>query len=164
MLLGLWLMIRICSLNVFGPWMSHSLLVTVLTYGSETMIWREKERSMIRGVLGIRRMDKVLDARIRQFSRVTKCADEKIDEGVLRWFGHVERMKDNMIAERVYVGECAGSCSVDRPRKRWIDNVKNCLKKRGFDVRPARRMAHDRSVWQGFVMGNRWGVAQEMKP
>ena len=75
MLLDLWLMIRICSLNVLGPWMSHSLLVTVLTYGSETMIWREKERSIIRavqmdnlrGLLGIRRMDKVPDARIRQF-------------------------------------------------------------------------------------------------
>ena len=44
----------------------------VLTYGSETMIWREKERSRIkdaqmnnrRGLLGIRRMDKVPNARI----------------------------------------------------------------------------------------------------
>ena len=28
------------------------------------------------------------------------------------------------IAKSVYVGECAGSCSVGRPHKRWIDNVK----------------------------------------
>ena len=42
----------------------ESLLVPVLTYGSETMIWREKERFKIRavqidnlrGLLGIRRM------------------------------------------------------------------------------------------------------------
>ena len=34
-------------------------------------------------------------------------------------------------AKRVYVGECAGSRSVGRPRNRWIDNVKGCLKRRG---------------------------------
>ena len=61
----------------------------VLTYGSETMIWKEKERSRIRTVkmdrdlLGIRRMDKVLNAWKRQLFRVTKGVDAKIDEGVL---------------------------------------------------------------------------------
>ena len=47
----------------------ESLLMPLLTYGSETMIWREKERSRIkavqrdnlRGLLGIRIMDKVLE-------------------------------------------------------------------------------------------------------
>ena len=39
------------------------------------------------GLLSIRRMDKVLNAQIRQLCRVTKGVDEKIDEGVLQWFG-----------------------------------------------------------------------------
>ena len=47
-----------------------------------------------------------------------KGLDERIDEGVLRWFGHVERMERDIIAKRVYVGECAGSRSVGKPRKR----------------------------------------------
>ena len=64
----------------------------------------------------------------------------------------------------MYVGECAGSPSVDRPRKRWIDSVKNCLKKRGLDVRQAKIMVHDRSIWPGFVKVNVWGVARGMKP
>ena len=63
-------------------------------------------------------------------------------------------MKNDRIANRVYVGECAGSRSVGRLQKRWIDTVKDCLKKKGLDVRQARRMVHDRSVWQGFVRGN----------
>ena len=46
---------------------------------------------------------------------VTKRADERIDEGVLQWFVHVE---NDRIAKRFYVGECADSCSVGRPRKR----------------------------------------------
>ena len=123
----------------------------VLTYGSERMIWREKERARIRVVqmynfrilFSIRRMDKVPNGYIRQLCGVTKGVDEKIDEGVLRLFGYVERMEIDMIAKRVFVGECADSSSVGGPRKRWIDTIKDCLKKRGLDVRQARRMAHE---------------------
>ena len=46
--------------------------------------------------------------------------------GVLRWFGHLERMENNTIAKRVNVGECAGIRLVGRPRKRWIDTVNHC--------------------------------------
>ena len=53
-------------------------------------------------------------------------------------------MENDRIAKRLYVGECAGSRSVGRPRKRWIDAVKECLRKRGLDVRQARRMVQDR--------------------
>ena len=47
----------------------------------------------------------------------------------LRWFGHVKRMERDRIAKSAYVGECAGSRSLGRPRKRWTDTVKECLKK-----------------------------------
>ena len=74
-----------------------------------------------------------------------------------------------------------------RLRKRWIDTVKECLRKtevwmsgevgewcrigmkeylrkRGLDVRQATRIVQDRSEWREFVMGNAWGVAREMNP
>ena len=54
----------------------------------------------------------------RQLCRVTKSTDEKIDEGILRWFGHVKRMNKDRIAKRVYVTECAGNRSVGRLWKR----------------------------------------------
>ena len=41
---------------------------------------------------------------IRQLCRVTKGIDEKIDEGVLQWFSHVERMENDRISKRFYVG------------------------------------------------------------
>ena len=132
----------------------------VLTYGSETMIWRDKERSRIRavqmdslrGLLGIRRTDKGPNARIRQLCGVTKGEDEKIDEDVLPWFSHVEGL----------YRECTGNRSVGRPRKRGIDTVKDCLRKKGLEVRQARRMVHNKSVWRGFVRGNACGVPQGM--
>ena len=40
---------------------------------------------------------------------MTKGVDERIDKGVLRCFGHEERMENDRIAKRVYVEECAGS-------------------------------------------------------
>ena len=60
-------------------------------YDSHTMIWKEKERSRIRavqinslrGLLGIRRMDKVPNAHIRELCGVTKRVDDRIDEDVL---------------------------------------------------------------------------------
>ena len=50
----------------------------------------------------------------------------------------MERIENGRIAMRVYVGECAGSHIVGRLWKRWIDTMKDCLKKRGSGVRQAR--------------------------
>ena len=38
----------------------------------------------LRGLLGIRRMDRILNARINELCGVRKGLDERIDEGVLR--------------------------------------------------------------------------------
>ena len=56
----------------------ETLLVTVLTYNDETMLWKEKERIRVRAVqmdnlrelLGINRMDRVPNARIRELCGV----------------------------------------------------------------------------------------------
>ena len=47
----------------------------------------------------------------------------------------MERMERDRITKRVYVGGCAGSCPVGRPRKRWIDTVKLCLRKTGLNIK-----------------------------
>ena len=119
------------------------------------MLWKEKESSRVRavqmdnlrGLLGIMRMDRVLNARIWEFCGVKKGLDKRIDEDILRWFSHVERIERDRIAKSVYVGECAGSHSVGRPWKKWIDTMKQCLKKRGLDVGQARRMVQGNSEW-----------------
>ena len=49
-------------------------------------------------LLGVGRKDGVPSARL---CGVTKGVNEGIDEGVLRWFDHVEGMESDRIAERV---------------------------------------------------------------
>ena len=71
------------------------------------------------------------------WSEVKKSLDERIDEGMLQWFGHAER---DMIAKRVYIEKCACSHSLGSLWKRWIETVIECLKKRCLDVRQTRRM------------------------
>ena len=66
-------------LGVFILVLHELLLLPVLTYDSEIVIWRNNESSRIRGIqmdnlrglLGIRKMDKVPNARIRQLCGVT---------------------------------------------------------------------------------------------
>ena len=55
--------------------------------------------------------------------------------------------ESDKIAKRIYVEECVGSCSVSRTRKRWIDTMKEFLKKRSLEVRQARRTVDDRNEW-----------------
>ena len=94
--------------------------------GKERSRIRAVQMDNLRGLLGIR-MDRVQNAEIRELCGVAKGVDERIGEGVLHWFDHVERMEKDMIGKRVYLGECAGSCF------------------RGLDVNQARRMVQDRS-------------------
>ena len=76
------------------------------------MLWKKKEISRVRtvqmdnfrGLLGIRRRDRIPNARIRELCGVRKGLE--IDVGVQRWFGHVERMQRNRNAKRIYVREC----------------------------------------------------------
>ena len=76
-----------------------------------------------------------------------------------------ERMMNEMKRdfERIYVGERAGSRSVGRLRKGWINTVKACLKKkRGVNVRQGRRMVHDKSELAGVYEGKCVGRSRTM--
>ena len=82
-----------------------------------------------RGLLGIRRMDRVPNAQIRELRGVTKGVDKRMMKVFMM----------GLLREPIY--ESVLSRSVGRPWKRWIDTVKDCLRKRGLDIKQARRVA-----------------------
>ena len=73
-------------------------LEPVLLYGSETMLWKEKEiyrvwavqMDNLIGLLGIRMMDRVPNAWIRELCGMKNGLNERINEGILQWFSNVE--------------------------------------------------------------------------
>ena len=76
-----------------------------------------------------------------------------INECVQQWFSHMKRKEKDRIAKRVYVGKCVGSCLVSRLQKRWINSLKDFLRKIGLDARQAKKMVQGRSEWLGFMRG-----------
>ena len=103
----------------------ETLLMPVLMYGNETMIWKEEERSRIRlvqmdkirSLLDIRRMDKVPNTWIKESCRMAKVVDERIEEENLHWFSHVKKMENDRSAKILY----ASSSSAGQPRKGEVD-------------------------------------------
>ena len=73
---------------------------------------------------------------------MTKGVDERFEECVLRWLGHIERMGNDMIANRVcIIGYVGCSCRlVGLQRKSFIDLVSDCLKRSGNVGRAWRRV------------------------
>ncbi|KAJ4448592.1 hypothetical protein ANN_10611 [Periplaneta americana] len=53
----------------------------------------------------------------------------------LRWAGHVARMGESRNAYRVLVGRPEGKRPLERPRRRWEDNIKMDLREVGYDGR-----------------------------
>ena len=76
------------------------IVIPTVVYGSETWSLSAKERSKIevfemmclRNTCGIRRMDRVRNA-IREVCRYELCVLEKIERNVLKWFGHLKRIR-----------------------------------------------------------------------
>src|SRR5678816_3380272 len=126
------------------------------------MVWNKRYRSeiqcvqmdnLISGVLGVRRIDEMRNERITELCGVKKGVNERINESMLRWFGHVERVNDSRLVKRMYSGECVGNRPAGRPKKKWIESVKKCLEERNVRLAVARIKVQNRSEWRGFVRG-----------
>ena len=63
----------------------------------------------------------------------------RVDQRVLRWFWHLERMDEHRIARRVLMAEVSGRRVRRRPRLGWVNGVKVTLGNRGMTVEAARQ-------------------------
>jgi hypothetical protein len=67
---------------------------------------------------------------VRQLYGELGIVTEITKKGRLRWLGHVERMSEERAVKRLYQNTPEGS-SVGRPRLRWMDDVREDLRKMG---------------------------------
>ena len=69
----------------------------------------------------------------------------------MRWAGHVARMGEGRGVHRVLVGKPEGKRTLERPRRRWEDNIKMDLQKVGGDCGDWIELAQDRYRWRALV-------------
>ena len=110
------------------------------------------EMNCLRNICGLRRIDRVPNVEIRR-CRKKVSVSHRIDQGVLRWFGHVERMGDERMAKRVYESDVRGVRRRGRPRKCWMDGVKEVLARKGLNIQEAKVSIQDRNEWRSICRG-----------
>src|ERR1043166_8645318 len=86
------------------------------------------EMRYLRGVCGVTRRDCVRNEQVLEDCGVKENVFQKVGKSALRWFGHVERMTDEELLKRVYVGRVDGKHGRGRPRKSWLQQMDRYLK------------------------------------
>ena len=69
----------------------------------------------------------------------------------MRWAGHVARMGEERGIYRVLVGKPEGRNPMERPRRRWVDNIKMDLQEMGCGYMDWIGLAQDRDRWRTLV-------------
>uniref|UniRef100_H3AD39 Reverse transcriptase domain-containing protein n=1 Tax=Latimeria chalumnae TaxID=7897 RepID=H3AD39_LATCH len=97
-------------------------------------------------IYGVTLRDKLRNEHIREQLGVESVLDI-IERTQLRWFGHVKNGPSSTGSK------VSGKRSRGHPRKRWLENVEQGIRKRGLSmaVVEERKMYEDRTVWGGFI-------------
>jgi hypothetical protein len=68
-----------------------------------------------------------------------------------RWAGHVARVEEKRNTNRILVGKPEGKRPLERPRRRWVDNIKINLREIGWDGMDWIHLAQDTYQWRALV-------------
>ena len=124
------------------PAMLYGLETVGLTKRQEAEL-EVAELKMLRSSLGVTRLDKVRNEHIRGTAHVAKFGD-KVREARLRWFGHVLRRGVRYIGQKMLRMGLPGRRKRGRPKRRFLDAVKEDMKVVGLTEEDAR----DRVKWK----------------
>jgi hypothetical protein len=69
----------------------------------------------------------------------------------MRWAGHVTRMGEKRNAYRLLVGKPEGRRPLERPERRWLDNIRMDLLKVGWADVDWICLAQDRDRWRALM-------------
>ena len=122
--------------------MYEGIIEPSLLHGCETWVLNVHDRkrmeaveiNCLRNICGLRRIDRVPNVEIRRMCGKNVSVSQRMDQGVLRWFGHVERMGNERLVKRVYDSEVRGVRRWGRPRKSWMNGVKETVERKGLNI------------------------------
>jgi hypothetical protein len=122
-----------------------------MTYSAETwaikktqeMKMNVTEMKMLRLACGHTRMVKIKNNDIRNKMKVLEM-HRKIQKKRLRWYGHIQRREEEFVTMRVLKMEVEGKRAGERPRRRWMECVKEDMAEKKLKTHDAA----DRPRWR----------------
>ena len=125
-----------------------------MVYGLETVAVTKKqvketevaEMKMLRFAMGVTRKDKIRNEYIRGTVKV-EWLGMKIREGSLRWYKHVMRRDQEHVRRRVIEMELPGKRKSGRPKRRFLDVVKEDVE----EVGAREKDIENRTVWRQII-------------
>ena len=140
---------------------SHTEGLPVLLYNAETWTMKEElnrkllvfEMTVLCCIAGVTRRDRRRNTDIRLELGVTRDVVNHIRAKRLSYFGHVARMPSSRIPNIMMYGRVQGRRPVGRPKKRWLDNVREDCHLLDMNMEYADRLARNRVQWRSAV---RW--------
>ena len=85
---------------------------------------------MVRWALGATRKDKIRNEYVRGTAKIAKLGD-KLRNAKLRWYGHVKRREEDYVGKRMMEMAVPGIRKRGRPRRRWMDLVREDMGRAG---------------------------------
>jgi len=137
----------------------NTLILSILMYGSETWTLKKEdenrllvfEMACLRKIMGVSRLDKIRNSTIRNSLNVNHDIIAQIRQKRLRYFGHIMRMNPERLPYLTLNGMVQGNRLRGRPAKRWLDSVKQDIKKLNLTIADASRMTQSRSDWKDLM-------------
>ena len=88
---------------------------------------------------------------VKRRAQVDRQLRGGVDQCVLRWFGHMERMDEECMTKKVMISDVEGNKCWERPRLGWIYGVSMALGERDMSVEQGRLNVLDRRRWELIV-------------
>ena len=104
---------------------------------------------MLRWMSGVTKLDRIRNERIRGTTKVREISKNVQDStSRLKWYGHVLRREDEYVGKRVVAMEVPGKRRRGRPKRRWLDSIRNDLSERELSIRED---TQDRAKWRRLI-------------
>ena len=137
----------------------EGVIVPTALYGAEACGMRSAERRKVnvlemkclRSLVGVSRMDRVWNEKVRRRAGIERELASRADQRVLRRFGQVERIDEYCMARRVLMAEVSGGWVRGRLRLGWMDGVKVALGNRGMMLKAEHQCVKDQKEYRALV-------------
>ena len=129
----------------------ESLVLSVLLYNSETWTLnaisaqrlKSFEMTCLRKIEGVIRRDRLRNTVVQERLGLTKDIIARIQQRQLQYFGHVIRMDQGRYPKLALEGYVHGKRNRGRPKRRWLDGIKEDLVSLNMTIQEATRTEQD---------------------